>query len=81
VLWFERLEEITDGEIDVRRFSKLNGERLDGFQIHESAYPVRQMGVVGWKGYHILAVGDRHLADSELATRYRGARNDCSQGT
>jgi hypothetical protein len=56
--WFERLEEITNGEIDVRCFSKLNGEPLDGFQIHESAYPVRRMGVVGRNGYHVLAVGE-----------------------
>jgi hypothetical protein len=37
--WFERLEEISKGQIDVRSFSKLNGERLNGFQIHESAFP------------------------------------------
>ena len=56
--WFERLEEITNGEIDVRSFSKLNGERLEGFQIHESPYPVRRTGAVGRKGYHVLAVGE-----------------------
>src|SRR5262249_24334998 len=45
------------GEIDLRSYSKLNGEVLDGFQKHESAYPVRRIGTVRRRGYQVLAVG------------------------
>jgi hypothetical protein len=55
--WFDALEEINSGEIDLRSYSKLNGEVLGGFQKHESAYPVRRTGVVRHDGYQILAVG------------------------
>jgi hypothetical protein len=55
--WFDALEEIGSGEIDLRAYSKLNGKVLDGFQRHESAYPVRRMGDVGRNGYQILGVG------------------------
>ena len=56
--WFERLEEITYGEIDVRCFSKLNGGSFGGFQIHESAYPVHRISAVGRKGCQVLAAGE-----------------------
>ncbi len=55
--WFEALEEIDSGQIDLRSYVKPNGEVLDGFQKHESAYPVRRHTDVGRKGYEILAVG------------------------
>jgi hypothetical protein len=55
--WFDALEEIDSGEIDLRSYSKLTGQTLEGFQKHESAYPVRRMGVVNRRGYQVLAVG------------------------
>jgi hypothetical protein len=55
--WFNGLEEVDAGEVDLRSYSKLTGEPLEGFQKHESAYPVRRMGVVSRRGYQVLAVG------------------------
>jgi hypothetical protein len=55
--WFNGLEEVDAGEVDLRSYSKLTGEPLKGFQKHESAYPVRRLGVVSRRGYQVLAVG------------------------
>jgi hypothetical protein len=54
--WFDALEEVSSGELDVRSYSKLTGEILEGFQKHESAYPVRRPGPVGRTGYQVLGV-------------------------
>jgi hypothetical protein len=57
-LWFEALEEISSGEINLRSYVKLSGEPLDRFHKHESAYPVRRStNVVSDEGYQVLAVG------------------------
>lgn len=55
--WLNGLEEVNAGEIDIRSYSKLTGEPLDGFQKHESAYPARRMGEVSRGRYQVLAVG------------------------
>jgi hypothetical protein len=39
--WFDALEQINSGEIDLGSFSKLDGQTLDRFHNHETAYPVR----------------------------------------
>jgi hypothetical protein len=59
-LWFNGLEEVDGEEIDIRSYSRPTGEPLEGFQKHESAYPVRRMSPVSRRGYQVLAVG--HLA-------------------
>lgn len=56
-LWFDALEEINSGQIDLGSFSKLNGQTLDRFHLHQSAYPVRRLGAVRRAGYEVLAVG------------------------
>jgi hypothetical protein len=55
--WFDALEEINSGQIDISSFSKLSGQTLDRFHVHEAAYPVRRLGAVRRAGYEVLAVG------------------------
>jgi hypothetical protein len=55
--WFDALEEINSGQIDLSSFSKLSGQTLDRFHVHEAAYPVRRLGAVRRAGYEVLAVG------------------------
>lgn len=55
--WFDALEQINSGQIDLGSFSKLDGQILDRFHLHQSAYPVRRLGAVRRAGYEVLAVG------------------------
>jgi hypothetical protein len=55
--WFDALEQINSGQIDLGSFSKFNGQTLDRFHLHQSAYPVRRLGAVRRTGYEVLGVG------------------------
>lgn len=55
--WFDALEQINSGQIDLGSFSKLDGQTLDRFHSHETAYPVRRQGAVRRAGYEVLGVG------------------------
>jgi predicted transport protein len=51
------LEELDFGEIDLRSYSKVNGDLFDRFQLHESTYLVRRRDTVERSRYQVLAVG------------------------
>jgi hypothetical protein len=56
-LWFEELEQVLSGSLDLASFVKQDGLPLTGFSNISSAYPVRQVAAVREGPYNILAVG------------------------